>query len=384
MKQIFFVIITVLVVASCSQEGVENRVAQEVSLENQVVDLSLEIDTVEIDVDDFGLPYYQVFSLNNAEKNEFFGYNASRHSIDIFNLVDKKHIKSIPLFKEGPDGVSEVKAMKVLNDGSIYLFGRNEICNLNSEGQVINKQRIQSGHKFYSEYNLYPHHSTSLAYEESSDALITGSVNIKVSSYSQPEKFYKRSNIVAQVSQDKNEIESIPLPYPKAYSEKYFGFLDAPYISVQDGKIYASFPAVSDISCYDLEKEELSILKVNPKLTKAEATSLDWSDSKHQDKKMAHFTRSLNYGPIHFLDDQRFIRIVQDELPAHQLDLRNAFTLKKMVLEYVDLESNTIKEIVLDNNKVNYFWSFTLEGDLYMTAFVEEETKLRFLKVSIT
>ncbi len=82
---------------------------------------------------------YIVYSpFNDGESNQFIGYNASRHSLDYFDLDKSQVLKSRNLDSDGPDGIGIIESIFYHNSDSIFAFERGKIHHLNEDGQKVN------------------------------------------------------------------------------------------------------------------------------------------------------------------------------------------------------------------------------------------------------
>ena len=102
--------------------------------------ISLEFDSLKIQLDSLQLTDYHVFSsFENSSVSEFWGYNTYTHTLDGFDLHNNKNLQSIRLEKEGPNGIGTVESVGYYKRDSIFLFSTGYLHIIDSNGFRIDR-----------------------------------------------------------------------------------------------------------------------------------------------------------------------------------------------------------------------------------------------------
>lgn len=146
MKKILFCY-ALLLIASCSNNRIEIKNDKKGKLQAKMA--LDEIGSKSFILDDETAPkplYIQIINDTLGERQLTF-LNNYNNSIYFYDFENQEFLKKITLDKDGPDGVPMPEGYHIKNQDSIYLFSRLlKIFLINSNGNVINKASLNSGH----------------------------------------------------------------------------------------------------------------------------------------------------------------------------------------------------------------------------------------------
>lgn len=207
---------------------------------------------INIDSHTFSFEYYQRFDYYfNNHKAYFVGYNLKINAIDIINLLDNETPQHLYLDNQGPDGFSDVDALKVITPDSILIVDYSKFTIINREGKILWKMKRE-----------YP---TTLK------NIPTGFLSADV--FFQPGYNQERKSIIvrytpfkpedhsdviilAEIFLASNEVNLLPV-YQHEYVSKfkhgcplYLG----PQVALIDNKMILNFPFASNIYEYQFDK----------------------------------------------------------------------------------------------------------------------------------
>ena len=262
--------------------------------------INFSIDTINIPIDEKYLGTYSESSVVNNDI--FYGYNRKLRTIDVFDLIQKKCLKSIPLEKEGPNGVPLIDVFTVCDD-IIIVDGRVDFFILNMEGEVIKKI-----HKKDLEVDKkYPGHTINVT----KPVRFTNFLNLFLSCETE-ELFASIYSTKIQNIKDKyagycmisinlktEDTELIPIPYPDIFlKNKFYGNLDEIQTTLKGDSLIYNFPNSSHIHIFNRQTKEITTSDIRSDYTKNISGTLDFNVTFPQIGD--HYWNSLYFHKINY------------------------------------------------------------------------------------
>lgn len=94
------------------------------------------IEKIVIPIDENYLNYYQVWQNFEFEnKQKLIAYNNKRHSLDFFDLSNKKVIGQVLLESDGPNAVGSINSLYYHNQDSVFIYERGKLHIINDLGE---------------------------------------------------------------------------------------------------------------------------------------------------------------------------------------------------------------------------------------------------------
>lgn len=373
---------------SCTDKHSEKQTTSTV---NRAIDFA--IDSITISVDSNFLNLYDTYSvITVAGKPTFYGCNHKRHSIDILSLDGDGQRNRIVLQKEGPEGIGNLSSIHVQSPDSIFISNQTSFYLVSGEGRILNKWNVEADNiAFFSKNALHTTAETPISYDSHKRTIYAKIVPYDINISGQ--KNYQMP-ILGKYNLDNKTFTALPVYFPKAYQEKYKGFLDKVKMSnsYDKGKlkrIYFAFGAVSSLAYYDVEKEQYILTEAPSLITDNEAPSLAWSDENNMDKKMRHFIYNVFFGNTVYEAEKGIgFRLHLDKLPSDVTDLRNQILKRKFILAVFDSSHHILKEVDFPIRNVAREFAFLANGKLYIPMFSinpkdEKEDRRKFLILDI-
>lgn len=329
----------------------------------------LDFDTISIPID---YPYLSDYTLSSScLKNDtilWSGYNHMTHSIDIFDITNKRIYNTIPLENDGPNGVINISNY-ILNDSAIiFLDYQNLLTSISiSRGLAFNKIEPLSDTEYQINYN----------------GLLSGTfnttLNINDNRLLLPIFPIKEQNIkdllAISIDLSTNEKVKLPLIYPNEMKEDLSQYGSLTYISLMDYKdrIVYNFPYSSNIYIYWKENSLVETIKFNSNKTKnkSDKNSADLGDYR---ALYEYENNSLRFREVYYDNNSnKYIRIHHDAL-------EDKICRDSYLMSY-DNTRNFIKEYKLpDSFSHNYFIK---DNKLFFLMKDTDDTELKFAIIDI-
>lgn len=132
-------LVLIIIISSCTPDEKDYKKIELVKTKEL---LTLPIDQNTANISD-GLFYF-------AKENLLFSQNWKEHSIQIYDIENKKRIKNIKLEREGPNGVLDLMGIHVQNLDSIFLFNqiKSQITLIDTSGQILRTIQYKSPDRY--------------------------------------------------------------------------------------------------------------------------------------------------------------------------------------------------------------------------------------------
>ena len=337
------------------------------------------VNTVTIPIGDSLLSdYFQYSFLENTTKHQYvLGYNNQLSQLDIFDLSNRRFVKTVPLQDEGPNAVNSILNAHFITLDSILLVGSFELYILNKFGDVTIKRSLNIPSRDRNinkdrDYLIMPFVSNINPIRKGTKVYLG-----KFPYSSQFEKnFFVEYNIATQ------EIYDIKMFYPDflqkspgQYKHKW-----TPQVEWLNDKFYYSFPATSHIWTYNPKKNETTEYKIKSTFNREFADPMgDFPKLGEIDYKYTE----LEYLRLHILNrSKQIIRI-------HRTRRTDPETNWEFYLMVMDFDLNLLAEFKIENaNHLFPYQAFSDDEGVYIpikSEFVgEEQLSFNYLRVTPT
>ncbi len=374
MKYIYRFLIFFLVV-SCNFN--EEKVIKNKATENNI---TIKEDSLSINIDNSMLSIYLT---STYFQDKYYGYNSTKHSLDIFTLNgNKENIKTFPFEKVGPNGFEKIQAIDVVSKDSLFMISENYIYLIDGNG--VQKKKVPINYKsndpFFDKKHFYVQYNSIFKYDRNLNRFFITTVDMV--NRRTTSKYYK-NNIVSVFDFDSKKITDLKLKFPQEYISDHYGFNDFKYFtfnSKKDSVIYM-FSALDDVFSYNIESQKTTTYQVIDNLPNKNTPTLTWSNASNLDEKFKKMSQSSNYGPI--LSSENYIyRFYQEGMPQGVNDFSLSKKRKKFISLF-DKNLNLISEYQISTNRINQNGSFLVGDDLYIPKNDSSENELSFLILKI-
>jgi hypothetical protein len=263
----------------------------------QKVDISFDVDTCTVELDGNYLFNYKKFSTDGAI---YAGYNNHVHSIDFFDINEKRVLSQLILSKEGPESVQRVEGIYYHNMDSIFLLDENSLSIFNSIGKLKRRIKINfasDNTAFFSSNNFTAGNETNnLMFDKIHGCVYSQNLDFQTSQCSS--KHFDRS-VLGKINLKDSTVELLPIYYSKLYHENFYGFYDTPKFSmINETQIVYNFPIESSVYVYDLKEGHSMSFGGESKFTSSVVSSLPWKSCKDVDAKMQHFVENVRFEKV--------------------------------------------------------------------------------------
>lgn len=258
-KSILFI---VFVFVSC----IENKKDSIIISKDSTIKLSYTIDTLSINLDGFlkhDYPYASHFE--NEKTNYFIGYNEISHKLDVFDLINKNYVTSIPIERDGPNGLDEPWDFYIHNLDSIFYLSKNgALVTLDMNGEVSKKANLSKINP-YKGIKAHPI-SFKIYFDKERNRVYFNSYSYR---YLPNEQGYYEEPFIAFYSFLDNKIHQLPLKFPDSYKKNnsYYGEYFEPNVFFKNDSIIYSFPAEPDFYIYDISSAKLGKFRAESKIS---------------------------------------------------------------------------------------------------------------------
>ena len=397
---ILLLMIITQVFSGCQQKAnnVSNITIVAASKSNAYGKCSITVDTVSIQTDSIGLKFYPVYSVSRENDSLlFYGYNKKAHSVDLYSLTGSRFLKRMSLERAGPNGTRSIEAIYVCHRDSIFVFDGVNILMFNSKCNIIKRWavnpknvRLQS---FFSQYSIFTGAQPScFFYNRKSNSVLVRCISTANSLYGKHPKKYFEMPFVANYDLTNNQMTLLPVAFPEEYVEKFYGFLEHPYISYNfrsdtaAPEVVVTYPALPNIYLYDLTQNSEKIIKVSSDYSKSEGKSLSWSDVKNEDKKMKYMYETAQYlGTVSDSSSRYKFRLHFNEMTlTNKSDFKENMENRAKILTVFDSDFNIVHEELLTLKEGIPQFSFCRDNELYLSYYNKTtENSLNFYRIAV-
>jgi hypothetical protein len=382
MNRYITLLVIVAYLSGCGDKQIELTTVTQYELEK--FNLELEIDSINISVGSQQREFYGIFSTLQKENSFLYiGWNKSTYSLDIFDLNTNQFIESIPLEKEGPNGVGTPEGIIWNSYNQIFIITDYQIVELNLEGEVTKKWRINAkDDSFYASNYFDSYDGRCFFFDNETQDFIIGVYNVAISATTAPQQYYA-TRVFGRLNYNTAEAEVFNLTFPPAYQEAYLGFYENVNADYANGEIIASFPGTSDLLSYNRDSKISKRAVIEPLHTKSVVPPLGWHQTTAEDLKIRHYFENQNFSAVLFGSKGNLYRVYYESMPESRKNFTKPFSSKGLYLTIVDREKGVYNDYLIPSRKCNAQFSFLMNGSLVIPLFVQNEGELKFIKVNI-
>lgn len=277
---------------------------------------------INISIDDFSLPNYDVFHVTEFE-DLFVAYNSKTHALDIFSLSKERFESRIKLEGEGPKAISAIKGLYFHSDDSIFTYSQGKIQLFDkSYSKVINFDlyAFQGENQLNFDPIINQHFRLNFIPE-------LGAIPFFNNYFGGNKSYEEGKSLVSLFYLDGQRFELMPFYHTETISNvDCFGFLNyANLSSVYNAKGLINNQYSGATYLLDFKSgESMQVLKPD-KSPKHMESGQDWEK---------HAVESTFYFSLEKLSEQRYARLLW--LPQESNPQENGFLYKKFMLQIFD------------------------------------------------
>lgn len=340
-KTIFFLLVLILFIAFNNQNPTNA---------NGVI--SLQYDTIQIPITERHLQnYIHIAGFFSDSLELIYAHNSLLHSIDVFDITNRKSLNTISLEREGPDGVNDFGEFTVC-DSVIYLDSNSFYYGIDFSGKIKTKlDRNKIANFSYGDFYLGRRGVTIVSYTEMFANCASKAIPVQV---------YKGNNVLhglGYIRFDSGVFEMFDVDIPNT-SDNY-GHLEIPQVNWLGDYLIYNFPYSSSIYVYSIKNGTQKEYKVNSVLTKNTANKLSKNANIRAEAEHQMFSLqflSVKYDPFRDL----YYRV-------HIAPINNTSKLydREMYLTVMDNQFNCLKEFKLPQGIFSPLYVITKKGIIF-------------------
>ena len=372
-------LIALLFLFSCQ----EARVSEVISEVSKYEKAYMTVDTLRIELTEKQKFIYKKFGTvsHNAELY-FVGYNDILHSFDVFNLDKSTFVRSIPLQREGPNGIPDLIGFTPVGVDCLYILGATQLVRVNSKGEIEDKIGINHGNTSISGHNP----NKDMFWLETDEPLYydneTHSIYGKNHSYQYGQcdpRRYKNRDLVVRLELEGERMSTVPVRLPQEKADGSYGFIDKTFTNWSHDQLIYNFASDPNIYVMDRNSERVKVYDGHSFYTNNVVTPLSWSACNDYDFKVAHYIREVQFEKV-MTDPHRglYYRFHRKELPIDK-PKGHEFNDKKLFLTIFDDAFAKAQEFILDNRSYPTHVSFVGEKGLYVSAPEGDDTMVFYI-----
>lgn len=233
-----------------------------------------------IPIDSQSLSSYYHSDIYSAEDQDFFiGYNHTTHAFDIFDLKNKRLLKSIVLSNDGPNAIPSVGRFAANRNYIAVINGNAFLYFLNHDGDIL-KRIIFEDIPEVQGLSLAP---MELVFGNFSKTSFSNNNTLTMPIF-QPSKrldegFYNDFHIMEmQFDGLATTVSLSKVNFPEMFRDQFYGDLDRPYVGIDNEYLMYNFPVSSTLYRFNEERDIIETFeltntnnnhRVSPPLNKA-------------------------------------------------------------------------------------------------------------------
>jgi hypothetical protein len=331
---------------------------------------------------------------HDRDRDFLYYFNHPRHEIIKFDLMEKKQVLSVPLVKEGPEGIKYVVGLSILSSDSILVGSFDcKLFLVNEIGSILRKIDYCIEDSFGNSSTPANITSTMMSdvYRIGKDLyipqrpLMRNSEGALVSNESR-----LKSHLFVRYSEQNGGSEFLGVTLPKDFfTNSTTSMIDATFTSVWvDSTVYWGFKNRPTLYYSKLSMNSDTIGKIIPDNYNGDVyLKKEILDPFETLVRYAYF-RSLSYSPFR----KRFYRIFKPEIdPANWHDIPIEHLARypnKFSIFVYDQDFHLIRELQFRGNKYDFTFFFVGRDGFYLSLNNPlnsefDESYLQFLKIDI-
>ena len=315
--------------------------------------ISVEYDTIQIPITERYLQNYShITGYSSDSLDLIYAYNHFLHKMDVFDVTNRRCFNSIPLEREGPDGINVAVNFTVC-DSMIYINSFPFYYGINFSGKIETKLDQTKIINFpYNDFNLSGRRGIIMA------NFMEAFVNCEYKAM--PVAVYKNDNSlhgIGFIRLDSGTFEMFDVSLPEIKDN--YGHLEIPHINWVGDKIIYNFPYSSSIYVYSIDERTQKEIKVNSVFTKNIADKLN--NNSNMIAQMHHQMFSLQFLSVKY-DPFRDLYYRIHMAPINNMD--EMFD-RELYLTVMDNQFNCLKELKLPRGIASPSYVITKNGILF-------------------
>jgi len=309
-------------------------------------------------------------------------YNHMTNSIDFLDITHQITLHSLPLVREGPNGVNGVTAM-ALENSSVIVEGMRDFMLIDDSAQVrakVSTSIIRDSIYMYDgmkEYKIRKSGVTltnfiSLHYDAANKELIHNIFPVSENS----DKRYSGA-IGVRINLQDSTVNILPIQYPEKLqqSNEQYESLASPNFTRNGDLIIYNFPYRSEVYSYHLKTGKYSTYDLRSLYTENEAKSFDDKNASAMDYTRYEFC-ALRFERVHYIKNYNtYVRV-------HNDSRNNRSEPQSKYLMLINADFKRMAEYKLPEN---FTYCLCTENSLYFSVFEKEndDSYLRLAKIDL-
>ena len=261
----------------------------------------LKYDSLSIPIDYPYLGFYYRISCYQEGGNLYCaGYNHLMHSIEVFDLTNRRTIQSYELEPEGPNAVLKNQISDFLANDSLFVFRgfRNDVKVLSRKDGTLLKTIM----------TLSPEDNYQLNFRGTRDGSYGGfemrwDEGRIVTPLFTKQKQTVEDKLTLSVDLTTEESEILPLTYPEEMKEDvgWYGSLTFPNFTIAEARWVYNFSYSSRVYIYEKGTGEVQVLDMKSNATPNQASSMDSNSEKRNIVKSGMYeSTTLRFGQVYY------------------------------------------------------------------------------------
>ena len=330
------------------------------------------------------LPNYEnrIYIVQKDSTDILGAYNHMTTSIDFFDITHQNTLRSLPLVREGPNGVNGVTAM-ALENSSVIVKSMRDFILIDDSAQVrakVSISIIRDSIYMYDgikEYKILKSGVTlgnfiSLYYDAANQELIHNIFPLSENS----DKRYSGA-IGARINLQDSTVNILPIQYPEELqqSDDPYESLASPNFTRNGDLIIYNFPWRSDVYSYHLKTGKYSKYNLRSLYTENEAKPFDDKNASGMDYTRYEFC-SLRFERVHYVKNYNiYVRV-------HNNSRNDRSEPQSKYLMLINADFKRMAEYKLPEN---FTYCLCTENSLYFFVYDKEndDSYLRLAKIDL-
>ena len=333
-----------MILVGCQQPNVKNEL---VTVNSDTVDIFIGVDYLE-----------SYTTLRNVVQHEcLYGYNNKEHTIDLFDLKERKPIKQISLEKEGANGIVYPHALTIHQD-TVWIQTATHFFATDLDGKIIwrlDKKELDK----QIDHSVYSFSSTGVTVCNFEDLVYDSNrQELVVPIYLLDPFSLEKKQAVATIQVKEKKVTLLPIPFPETIIHDYYGKLSTPQLLVKGDSLVYNFPNSAAIHIFNRKNGEITTHHIESEYTANLSETI--RENANATKILDHYLHALFFHKVQY-DEKRglYYRLHTD----HSTD-RAAFSNKETYLTIISSDFKKLKEVKLPANCYP-FYVITDDGLLF-------------------
>ena len=273
--------------------------------------------TIPIDYPCLGF-YYQTAHYKDGNTLYWAGYNHLLHSIEVFDLTNRKTVASYELEPEGPNAITKNQFSCFLVNDSMFVFRgyRNELKLLS----------YKDGKLLKTIFTLSPEEEYQLQYRGGLDAEYSRGFRMRWDGENIVTPLFAKNGqkmhdpLFLSVNLRTSETERLPMAYPENMQDELgkYGSLTSPYFTMSEDRMVYNFSYSSQVYVAMKGADEVQTFAMNSRATSNQSVPKDANIGQRNFKESFEYERMvLRFGEVNYdKQSDTYIRLHYDNRPS--------------------------------------------------------------------